>query len=157
MSKIRVGRLALVGIGIVCLFVAASFLIYTGPKVSADINDSGMGRVLIDNYRQGESVVYQLRIVNDWCYEVELSIRCRLPDNTVEGYERPDRGFLSWVGVDPSILVLDKGEVGIISVNLTIPEDVDISLDKWEFWVGITDTNSKIRFEKNSRWLVDMR
>lgn len=115
--------------------------------------------VEVSNFYPGARAEWNLRVHNGKDEESGFSITYKEPNYLREGYSMPPDGAQAWVLIaDPSPVFAPKETLEILVV-LEMPWNVEMEdKAKWEFWVSvIEDTDSMIRTEMCSRWLVSMR
>lgn len=116
------------------------------------------GKIYVDNYEPGETVVLELEVHNGNAEEATFSVDYRYPDNVSEGYELPT-GASDWVRSKEKFITIGARETYIAKVWLHMPSDATPPGPKWEFWIGVIDKSQMgmIITELAARVLVTMK
>lgn len=127
----------------------------TPPETSTWISP---GKVYVDNYVASTSVEYELQVHNGNPHEATFTVDYRVPDNVMEGYERPTSEVRDWVRFSEKRPLLQPYETRIVTIRLAVPSTAVVPGDKWEFWIGVMDQSQtgNIWTELCQRWLITM-
>lgn len=125
------------------------------PNTSNWINP---GKIYVDNYEPGQTVVLELEVHNGNAQEATFSVDYRYPDNVTEGYSLP-AGVSDWVRSKERFITIGGRETYTAKVWLHMPSDAQSPGPKWEFWIGVIDKSQTgmIVTELAARVLVTMK
>jgi len=116
------------------------------------------GKIFVENYEPGKTVVLEIEIHNGHSTPTEFSVSYRYPDYVEEGYNKPT-GASDWVEVKERFPVIGAQETYTATIWLHMPSDAESIGDKWEFWIGVIDKSQTgmILTELATRVLVTMK
>jgi len=130
----------------------------TNQKPSGGTNWISPGKIYIDGYEPGQTVIIELEIYNANSVDATFSVDYRYPDSLLEGYSKP-AGAGDWVRPKEKFPVIPAHETYTAKIWLHMPSDAEIPGDKWEFWIGVIDKSQTgmIITELAARVLVTMK
>lgn len=114
------------------------------------------GKTTISNYFPGARAEMTLQVHNGKPVPTSMRAVYRTPTREKDGYVALDAS--EWVTVSDNSFVLEGYETRDLLIVLSVPKDVRIKEDKWEFWVVVGEESaSQVQTELGARFLVNMR
>lgn len=86
----------------------------------------------------------------------EYQIYYRPPDRVSDGFALPDKEVKNWVTLSESLLLMEPYETREVIVRLAMPEDAEVSSQKWAYYIGVSEA-TKVTTENVSTCKVTMR